>query len=104
MEMLLSFDHEKNHTPSATVDAIVAPRDFGLVAQAENNEGDEEGQRIQQSVASPTALEESEKIDAVPQLGHGAGGLWGSPRPPDDAERLRDMSSAKRRWTVNERA
>lgn len=31
-------------------------------------------------------------------------GLWGGPRPPDDADRMRDRSGSKRRWTVNERS
>ncbi|OAA47823.1 phosphoglycerate mutase family protein [Metarhizium rileyi] len=38
------------------------------------------------------------------QLGAGLGGLWGIPPQPDEAERLRDLSHTKRRWTVNERA
>ncbi|KAK4152154.1 hypothetical protein C8A00DRAFT_44748 [Chaetomidium leptoderma] len=38
------------------------------------------------------------------QLGAGTGGLWGVPRPPDDADRLRDVSGWKRRWTVSERS
>ncbi|KAL2267131.1 hypothetical protein VTJ83DRAFT_4408 [Remersonia thermophila] len=39
------------------------------------------------------------------QLGVGAGGLWGQAptTPPDDADRLRDTSASKRRWTVTER-
>ncbi|KAI0438761.1 hypothetical protein F4803DRAFT_534023 [Xylaria telfairii] len=43
--------------------------------------------------------------DTVPRLwaGTGNGGLWGTPRPPGEAERLRDFSSSKRRWTVTER-
>ncbi len=43
---------------------------------------------------------------AVPShlwAGTGSGGLWGAPRPPGEAERLRDHSAVKRRWTVNER-
>jgi hypothetical protein len=35
--------------------------------------------------------------DDVPPLG----GLWGMPRPPGKAERIREMAP-KRRWTVNE--
>jgi len=38
------------------------------------------------------------------QLGGGLGGLWGQPPPPGEAERFRDLSLSKRRWTVNERA
>jgi broad specificity phosphatase PhoE len=37
------------------------------------------------------------------QLGGGSGGLWGTPRPPDDADRFRDVTASKRRWTVTER-
>ncbi|POR32279.1 Uncharacterized protein TPAR_07504, partial [Tolypocladium paradoxum] len=37
------------------------------------------------------------------QLGGGLGGLWGIPPPPDEAERFRDLSHTKRRWTINER-
>ncbi|KAF7552959.1 hypothetical protein G7046_g7247 [Stylonectria norvegica] len=36
--------------------------------------------------------------------GDGLGGLWGLPRPPGEAERIRDLSLAKRRWTTTERA
>ncbi|KAL2173438.1 uncharacterized protein P884DRAFT_273279 [Thermothelomyces heterothallicus CBS 202.75] len=38
------------------------------------------------------------------QLGSGTSGLWGSPQPPDDADRFRDLSGFKRRWTVTERS
>ncbi|KYK59517.1 phosphoglycerate mutase family protein [Drechmeria coniospora] len=38
------------------------------------------------------------------KLGGGLGGLWGLPPPPDEAERFRDLSHSKRRWTLNERA
>ncbi|KAI0379285.1 hypothetical protein F5Y04DRAFT_272113 [Hypomontagnella monticulosa] len=51
--------------------------------------------------------EEHDKFDehALPRLwsNAGNGGLWGTPRPPGEAERNRDFSSTKRRWTVNER-
>lgn len=53
-----------------------------------------------------TNLSETEKpaeLVTPEQLGGGAGGLWGLPPPPDEAERFRDMSQTKRRWTVNER-
>jgi hypothetical protein len=38
--------------------------------------------------------------DDVAPLG---GGLWGSPRPPGLAEKMREIAP-KRRWTVNERS
>ncbi|KAI1272542.1 hypothetical protein F5Y07DRAFT_379430 [Xylaria sp. FL0933] len=50
--------------------------------------------------------EEHDKFDedAVPRLWAGTGnGLWGAPVLPGEAERLRDFSSSKRRWTVTER-
>jgi hypothetical protein len=37
-------------------------------------------------------------------LGDDLGDLWGLPQPPEEAERLRDLSFTKRRWTVNEKA
>jgi hypothetical protein len=41
-----------------------------------------------------------------PQLGAGAGGLWGSGlrSTSDEADRIRDLSPTKRRWTVAERS
>ncbi|KAI1374008.1 hypothetical protein F4677DRAFT_427880 [Hypoxylon crocopeplum] len=41
--------------------------------------------------------------ESVPRLWAGTGGLWGAPRPPGEAERIRDFRKSKRRWTVNER-
>lgn len=46
--------------------------------------------------------EEHEPLRPLRQLGSGAGGLWGSPRPLEE-EIPRDLTSPKRRWTVNER-
>ncbi|KAI0132922.1 phosphoglycerate mutase [Xylariales sp. AK1849] len=39
--------------------------------------------------------------DSLP-IGLGSG-LWGTPRPPGEAERNRDFTAQKRRWTVTER-
>lgn len=47
--------------------------------------------------------EERERLPALPQLGLGAGGLWGSPRPLGGDDFSRDLSSSKRRWTVSDR-
>lgn len=54
------------------------------------------------NATSATHDEEREKVSALRQLGSGAGGLWGSPKPLED-DIPRDLSSPKRRWTVNER-
>ncbi|KAL3421105.1 phosphoglycerate mutase [Phlyctema vagabunda] len=54
----------------------------------------------EEKISVPEAAVEAEKdeVDEVAPLG-----LWGSPRPPGDAERMREIAP-KRRWTVNERA
>lgn len=62
--------------------------------------------------AAPIKLQTNLANDSVPlaeevsvtPLGGGLGGLWGQPPAPGEAERFRDMSHTKRRWTVNERA
>ncbi|KAK7397604.1 hypothetical protein QQX98_013025 [Neonectria punicea] len=41
---------------------------------------------------------------SIGHLGDSLGGLWGVPLPPGEAERLRDLSFSKRRWTTTERA
>lgn len=42
--------------------------------------------------------------DVTMRFGDGLGGLWGLPIPPGEAERIRDLSLTKRRWTTTERA
>ncbi|UNI21882.1 hypothetical protein JDV02_007831 [Purpureocillium takamizusanense] len=56
--------------------------------------------KLNTSIVPEKAAEEMK----MSQLGGGLGGLWGHPPPPDEAERFRDLSLTKRRWTVNERA
>ncbi|KAI9167072.1 hypothetical protein HJFPF1_03192 [Paramyrothecium foliicola] len=56
--------------------------------------------KIVTNLSSPKPIEEVK----VTPLGESYGGLWSLPRPPDEAERFRDLSTSKRRWTVNERA
>ncbi|CAN8102618.1 unnamed protein product [Discula destructiva] len=48
--------------------------------------------------------EDHESLRPLRRLGTGAGGLWGSPRLLDEDEVSRDLTSPKRRWTLNERA
>lgn len=48
--------------------------------------------------------EKHEKLSTLPQLGSGAGGLWGSPRPLIGmGDGVASDLSSKRRWTVTER-
>jgi hypothetical protein len=44
-----------------------------------------------------------EEVQMTP-LGDPFGSLWGVPPPPDPAERFRDTTQSKRRWTVNEQS
>jgi broad specificity phosphatase PhoE len=62
-------------------------------------------------LAAPIKLQTSfSPVDKAPEeaitteLDDTLGSLWSLPRPPDDAERFRDLTQTKRRWTVNERA
>lgn len=73
-EMILNFGND-GATDSLTQTKVEREDD----AVRDENEGDEE--------------------DDVAPLG----GLWGSPRPPGQAEQIRETGH-KRRWTVNERA
>jgi len=50
----------------------------------------------EEKVEEPTVAEKDEEDDVAPL------GLWGSPRPPGYAEKIREIAP-KRRWTVNER-
>lgn len=53
-----------------------------------------------------SASEERDQFDEDPfaaRRGSKGNQLWGSPLPPGEAERQRDFTSQKRRWTVNER-
>ncbi|KAL2060855.1 hypothetical protein VTL71DRAFT_8907 [Oculimacula yallundae] len=50
------------------------------------------------AVAVEEEIEPDKEEDEVAPLG----GLWGSPRPPGHAEKIREIAP-KRRWTVNER-
>lgn len=51
---------------------------------------------VNEKLVSPTF---EEKEDDVAPLG-----LWGAPRPPGYAEKIREIGTPKRRWTVNERS
>ncbi|KZL80008.1 phosphoglycerate mutase [Colletotrichum incanum] len=58
-----------------------------------------------QEISRPTSSDGTDEENKIPQLGTvGNGGLWGAPRPLGETEIMRDMTTSKRRWTVNERA
>ncbi|KAL7627241.1 hypothetical protein AAE478_001430 [Parahypoxylon ruwenzoriense] len=84
------FNNEGNDSNSRKIESLSATKKSSLELRLQSPSG-----------------EEYDKFDenAVPHLwaGTGNGGLWGVPRPPGEAERLRDFSATKRRWTVNER-
>ncbi|ATY64448.1 phosphoglycerate mutase [Cordyceps militaris] len=58
--------------------------------------------KLQTNLDKDDVILPPEEVIATP-LGGGFGGLWGRPTPPSDADKFRDMSHTKRRWTVNER-
>jgi hypothetical protein len=76
--------------------------------------GNGTGRNRADSRVSPRAIPETESshheeearnaVPALPQLGSGTGGLWGSPKPIGTIEIPRDLTSPKRRWTVTERS
>ncbi|KAJ0314433.1 hypothetical protein Brms1b_006847 [Colletotrichum noveboracense] len=58
-----------------------------------------------QEISRPTSSDGAEEENKVPPLSFATGGgLWGAPRPLGETEIMRDMTTSKRRWTVNERA
>lgn len=59
--------------------------------------------KLQTNLDGDDSLMPPEELIATP-LGGGLGGPWGRPMPPSDADKFRDMSHTKRRWTVNERS
>ncbi|KAK9776785.1 hypothetical protein AB5N19_10663 [Seiridium cardinale] len=90
LPMTLDFSLEK--------EAKKAPPPEPIVEMPEHEDG-------HLPVASPPAhREEHDKVDtdAFPPVTTGSD-MWGTPRPPDEAEKMRDFSSQKRRWTVSER-
>jgi hypothetical protein len=66
---------------------------FGNSNIDEKEQDDEEENEDEEAVADKSKDED----DEVAPLG-----LWGSPRPPGHAEKIREIAP-KRRWTVNER-
>jgi hypothetical protein len=90
LPMTLDFSHEKNAKKSPT------PETIDELPESENGP---------LPVLPPSVQsEEHDKFDsdAFHSVPSGSG-MWGAPRPPDEAEKLRDFSSQKRRWTVTER-
>ncbi|KAF9873187.1 phosphoglycerate mutase family protein [Colletotrichum karsti] len=57
-----------------------------------------------QEISRPTSSDGTEDENKVAPLSFSNGGLWGAPRPLGETEIMRDMTTSKRRWTVNERA
>lgn len=89
LPMTLDFSHEKESSKKSPEPIVEVP----------------ELETEHLPVLQPPAQSEEHddfKVITSPSLSSGSG-MWGVPRPPDDAERMRDFSSQKRRWTVTER-
>ncbi|KAI0399516.1 hypothetical protein F4802DRAFT_589096 [Xylaria palmicola] len=111
MPMFLDFSHEKTTKQQETSEMtresekstprIDAPK---LASAATAVDGKRKAQDHDHELHHD---EEHDRFDEspIPHLwaGTGNGGLWGAPRPPGEAERIRDFSASKRRWTVTER-
>lgn len=99
--MLLNFSHEKitpvDLTPQIKTPRPMASTDGYFDIQPESDVGD---MARESGSHTPSAASK----DTGPSDADAAIGLWGGPRPPDDADLLRDTSSTKRRWTVTEQS
>lgn len=105
-DMVLNFSHERTEykvqsTPNVALTA--SPTD--QATPATNGDGAKENDNPSITIATSTEAEipgSGPESVAKSELSP-IGGLWeGGPRPPGEAERIRDLSATKRRWTVNE--
>ncbi|SPQ20202.1 5dd05ef1-45f9-4814-80d3-6b0a95d9dc35 [Thermothielavioides terrestris] len=101
--MFPNFDLALGGATSSSTKAALSPGRGGSEADSETNK-ENAGMTRPENGASPDISTGRSPKPEPEQLGAGAGGLWGIPRPPDDADRLRDLSGVKRRWTVTERS
>ncbi|KAH7031637.1 uncharacterized protein B0I36DRAFT_243920 [Microdochium trichocladiopsis] len=109
--MLLNFSFEKDTKKEAGPTIIldsgeVSSKEFNLntLASTSGSTGPKGTPTDESSLLKAEATDHFDE-DVVPHLwaGTGNGGLWGAPRPPGEAERIRDHTSTKRRWTITER-
>ncbi|KAI0537851.1 hypothetical protein GGR58DRAFT_470101 [Xylaria digitata] len=109
--MFLDFSHEKSIKDKEVKDTTSKDEKPALFVtsdkSAETTTVDDKSEsaiRDEDVILEPHHDEEHDKFDEdpVPRVWAGTG-LWGAPRPPGEAERLRDFSAHKRRWTVTER-
>ncbi|KAL1871572.1 hypothetical protein VTK73DRAFT_2036 [Phialemonium thermophilum] len=100
-DMLLNFSHET--TPAKTSWNLASNEEpkSTLLESSTNSEPRAEGTAIGPSVENTSAS----NTGTGPMPRAFVSGLWnGGPRPPGEAERNRDLSFSKRRWTINERS
>ncbi|KAK0715054.1 hypothetical protein B0H67DRAFT_579865 [Lasiosphaeris hirsuta] len=108
--MLLNFSHEKETPTMKTPTATVPPPPSSHEEQQKTPVGPaavtngNAGKPLSGMPLSPIDMSDSASDEYFPTFPD-TDSLWGGgPRPPDDADRLRDLGSAKRRWTVTERS
>jgi len=110
--MVLNFGHErtptveKPPTPAVTLTATPSDKPAPPPASDTTDFAKENGRTSGGLAKSQSEAFLSSKGDETPKAGQQGltvSSLWGGgPRPPGEAERIRDLSSTKRRWTVNE--
>lgn len=102
--LTLNFGHEKHTTPSATLDVKSTP------AVDTNGNGrtpsplsfPDYGTEGPRATAAPAIAPFPEMDGSVSESENTVGPLLGRPTPPDDADLYRDVTTSKRRWTVND--
>lgn len=109
---LLDFEQPHLKSPSLPVEDGSAPAPFAPDKVATAISSTRSSSKGPPHLAGPIKLQTNwgpgpdvaapEEVKLPVSLGDGVGGLWGQPRPPGEAERHRDLSRSKRRWTVNE--
>jgi broad specificity phosphatase PhoE len=102
--LTLNFGHEKHTTPSATREikspSVVETSGNGRTPSPLSfpDYGTEEPHKTE---APTTPFREMD--GSVSESENTVGPLFGRPTPPDDADLFRDVTTSKRRWTVNDR-
>lgn len=107
--LTLNFSHEKHATPSATLEiqstSVTETRVNGRAESSLSlpDYGTEEPRAAAALSGPTTSFPDMSTDGSISESENTLGSLLGSPTPPDDADRFRDVTTSKRRWTVNDR-
>lgn len=90
---------EEDHVEEEPEDDMILNFGDDATAAKEEKEAKQEEAEVSVEEKKEQEAEQEHEDDDVAPLG---GGLWGTPRPPGYAEKIREIAP-KRRWTVSER-